>query len=142
MNFLANPIFAWIRKKTLGKMQSADPRGSFYVSENIMGLGILTHRRDCLDDLTKNSRDLQSDSGFKRCSGCFIRFPNSRVRLPVFTLPPPLLLRRGSFEEGVRDPARPLIIIHNGPVVYPETLCTFLELGPVCRITHLLSHFP
>lgn len=36
-------------------------------------------RRDCLDDLTKNSRDLQSDSGFERCSGCFIRFLNSRV---------------------------------------------------------------
>lgn len=45
MNFLANPVFAWIKKKTLDKMQLADPRGSFYISENIMGLGILTHQK-------------------------------------------------------------------------------------------------
>ncbi|ELR44497.1 Anoctamin-4 [Bos mutus] len=57
--------------------------------------------RDCLADLAKNIRDLQSVSGFKRCSGCFIRFTNSRVTLLVFTLPPSLLLHRGSFEEAV-----------------------------------------
>ena len=109
---------------------------ALFTSQETSWVWVSSHTgRDCLADLAENSRDLQSVSGFKRCSGCFIRFPNSRVTLSVFTLPPSLLLHRGSFEEGIRDPTRPLIIIHNGTVVYPETLCTFLELGPVCWIT-------
>lgn len=63
---------------------------ALFTSQETSSVWVSSHTgRDCLADLAKNIRDLQSVSGFKRCSGCFIRFTNSRVTLLVFTLPPP-----------------------------------------------------
>lgn len=80
MNFLANPVFAWIKKKKLWIKCSQLTLEALFTFQKTSWVWVSSHtRRDCLDDLTKNSRDLQSDSGFERCSGCFIRFLNSRV---------------------------------------------------------------
>ena len=68
-------------------MQSPHYRGSFYISGNIMGLGILTHsRRDWLI-WPKTAGTYKVILFLKDIQVGFIKFPNSRITLSVFTLP-------------------------------------------------------
>ena len=106
----------------------------FYISKNIMSLGI-TYQERLSGWFDQKHLDFRKLFHFKRYSGVFfIRFHNSRFTLPVFYSLPSFLLCFGIFkrkitEEGNRGPATPLT--HNETTVYPKILCTFIELGPV-----------
>lgn len=73
-------------RTSLHKMQSPLTGGCFYISRNIMSLGILTHQMR-LADLAPNSWNLQNDSSFKKHSGCFYHVPGLKSYLSVYSLP-------------------------------------------------------